>query len=148
MARLPLLLCSVLLLAAAACSPTPAPDAGAPGEAPQGSWQARGLRDYSFAFQRHCFCVREAVQPVRIVVRDGVVHEVRSQETGELIPPSPQIPWYTIDQLLEQAERAREDGQEVNVEYHSEGHPSRIEIGSLAADAGIVFEIEEVEELR
>jgi hypothetical protein len=133
----------------AACAPAaPSPEGGEGPDAPVSAWQARGLRDYAFDFERQCFCVPEAVQPVRIEVRGGEITEVRSRDTGEVVPLSPAIPWYTVDELLRQADVAQADGQEVRVEYHADGFPSQIEIGSLAADAGVIYNISNLSRLR
>jgi hypothetical protein len=113
------------------------------------TWAAQELRDYRFDFDRQCFCVREAVEPVTIEVRGGGVHEVRSRRTGEVMPHSEAVPWYTIEQLFGQIEEAQAAGiQSVRVEYHPLGYPSEIEIGSLAADAGVHYTVKNVEPLQ
>ncbi len=145
---LPVALVSAHLLLTACTPAAPPPDGGDAADAPRSAWHEQGLRDYAFDFERQCFCVREALQPVRIEVRGGEIVEVRSRESGEVVPPSPAIPWYTVDELLRQAEVAREDGQEVRVDYHADGHPAQIEIGSLAADAGVIYNISNLAALR
>jgi Family of unknown function (DUF6174) len=54
-------------VAATAC----AVDTG-PAEA-QRLWQSRHPSDYRFVWQQTCFCPQEAVQPMRITVRNGVI---------------------------------------------------------------------------
>lgn len=109
------------------------------------TWAERGLSSYRFDFERQCFCVREAVEPVTVEVREGAVHEVRSRRTGEVMPHTEAIPWYTIDELLALVEDAQaQGGQEVRVQFHQDGYPLQIEIGSLAADAGVHYTVANV----
>ena len=112
------------------------------------TWTAQGPQNYRFKFRRECFCVREAVEPVVVEVREGSIVSVRSQNTGAPMPTSGPVDWYTIQQLLELVDQARPDGQTVQVEFHSSGYPKLIEIGSLAADAGVRYHVSDVERLR
>jgi hypothetical protein len=134
------LLLPALLLTLAGCAERQPPADPPAGTAQaRAAWEARQVRDYRFDFERQCFCVREAVEPVTVEVRSGSVHQVRSRATGEVMPHNEAIPWYTIDELLRQVEEAEREGQEVRVEYHPDGYPVEIEIGSLAADAGVRY---------
>lgn len=133
------------LLCAAACTPS------GPGPSPEAAgytWAGVAGGHYRFDFERQCFCLPEAVQPVTIEVRDGAVASVRARGTGEAVERSESIPWYSIEGLLAQANEARAEGQEVSVQYDAgTGHPTLIEIGSLAADAGVRYLIGEVRPL-
>jgi hypothetical protein len=143
------LLCGALPLALPGCAGTnqPADPIHEVGSA-RATWAAQELRDYRFDFDRQCFCVREAVEPVTVEVRDGAVHEVRSRRTGEVMPSSDAVPWFTIERLFEQIEEAEAAGtQPVRVAYHPRGYPTEIEIGSLAADAGVHYTVSNVEPL-
>jgi hypothetical protein len=132
---------AALLLALAACAGAGrAADPLAEVRSARATWAAQELRSYRFDFERQCFCVREAVEPVTVEVREGAVHEVRARATGEVMPGGDAVPWYTIEQLFDQIEEAQAAGtQPVRVEYHRRGHPTEIEIGSLAADAGVRY---------
>lgn len=132
-----------ITLALQGCAGTTRP-AGAPSE---WSWSADRADDYRFAFQRECFCVPEAVEPVVIEVRDGAVVSVRSRRTGKLMPDSESVAWLTIPDLLAEAEDARDSGEKVDIDYHPSGYPAQIEIGSLAADAGTRYTISDVQPL-
>jgi hypothetical protein len=140
----------MLLLVLAACAGANQPaDPLQEVRSARAAWAAQGLRSYRFDFDRQCFCVREAVEPVTIEVRDGAVHEVRSRTTGAVMPVSDAVPWYTIGQLFGQIEEAQAAGtQPVRVEYHQRGYPTEIEIGSLAADAGVHYRVGNVEALQ
>lgn len=140
----------IVLLFVSGCARTPMP-----GEPPRdlgsaaGVWAAQGIRDYRFDFDRQCFCVREAVEPVTIEVHDGVITQVRSRSTGEAMPISEAVPWYTVEELFQQIEEAQAAGIEpLNVQYHARGYPLEIEIGSLAADAGVHYSLRNLEPLR
>lgn len=112
------------------------------------AWAEQGLRRYQFAFRKDCFCVREAVEPVTIEVRDGVVTAVRSRNTGAAMPKNDALQWPTIEQLFREIREARNAGQMVRVEYHRSGYPVSIEIGSLAADAGVRYTVGNVRRIR
>jgi hypothetical protein len=138
-----------MVVALTGCAEREPPPDAAPGASPiRAAWEARGLRDYRYDFDRHCFCVIEAVQPVTIEVRDGAVARVVSRNTGEEVERSEAIPWYTIDELIRQVEEAEARGEEVQVARHPDGYPTEIEIGSLAADAGVRYEVANLTPLR
>ncbi len=133
------------------CSPPPASEAGSPSEAAvqEQRWQAAGIADYRYDFQQECFCVREQVQPVTIEVRGGEMRRVMTRETGEDLATLPNLQWPTIDGLFSTIAEAEEQGrQPLTVEYDPElGYPTRIEIGSLAADAGVIYTASDLQPL-
>jgi hypothetical protein len=141
----PTLLLLLGLLLAAGCAPSgPGTVPGAAGH----TWAGVPGGHYRYDFERQCFCVPEATQPVTIEVRDGAVVSVRSRATGEEVVRSENIPWYSIEGLLAQANEARAEGQEVAVQYDAAtGHPTLVEIGSLAADAGVRYLVANVQPL-
>ena len=117
-----------------------------PGNGPvaehRSQWQSQHLSDYSYQFQRDCFCTPTATQPVTIEVRGGQVSRVLSTTTGQPLPNADVQPgsWPTIDDLFQQIEElqaakvtplvVRWDG--------ARGYPTYIEAGTLANDAGAV----------
>lgn len=111
-------------------------------------WTAAELRDYRFDFERSCFCPPEVVEPVRITVRRGAVREVRSRRTGRILRTSSIVPWFTLAELLEQVREAEAEGTLTRVEHHPRGYPELVEIGDLAADAGVRYRVDRVEPLR
>lgn len=117
-----------------------------PGNAPvsehRSQWQAQHLSDYSYQFQRTCFCTEAASQPVTIEVRGGHVSRVVSRTTGQPLPNADVQPgsWPTIDDLFQQIEAM----QAANVTPlvvrwdGARGYPTYIEAGTLANDGGAV----------
>lgn len=95
---------------------------------------------YHFDFQRQCFCVREAVQPVTIFVRDGSVERVVARESGEVLGEGP-VEWPTMEAILTEVGEAEARGDLTTIRYSDQHLPSYVEIGSLAADAGYIYEI-------
>lgn len=140
------LLLSTLLLAGCAPSPRVSPPT-TPNDSARAAWAALEIRDYRFDFERQCFCVREAVEPVTIDVRSGEIAAVRSRSTGDEILVSDMVQWHTVEELFRLIEEAEAEGQDVRVEYDTLGYPRRIEIGSLAADAGVIYTISRLERL-
>lgn len=133
----------VMCLAAVGCSANSSAEAEPDDEvaAQEGLWQEAGLESYRFEFQQQCFCVREQVQPVTIEVRDGRIARVVSNETGEDLSDEPNLRWPTVSDLFDVIAEAQANGTEpLVVRYDPRlGYPTHIEIGSLAADAGIIY---------
>jgi hypothetical protein len=98
-----------------------------------------GLRDYSYDFQRECFCTSEAREAVRIIVRNRAVLEVRSRATGQTLALSSSLTWPTLADIVREMDEANASQSPVQIEYDEEGFPERVEIGSLAADAGVIY---------
>jgi hypothetical protein len=131
------------------CSTGASSDADEPGDlaAAQQRWEAAALMDYRFDFQQQCFCVREQVQPVTIDVRDGRISRVVSRETGEDVAAVQGLQWRTIPDLFRVISEARQSGvTPLIVQYDPQlGYPVRIEAGSLAADAGVIYAVSNLE---
>ena len=102
------------------------------------------MDDYRFDFDRQCFCVPAAVEPVTVDVRDGRITRVVSRGTGQPVEPAENIIWYTIEELFGLIEQAEAEGTTVSVQYDERGYPALITIGNLAADAGVEYRITEV----
>jgi hypothetical protein len=66
------------------------------------AWEARGIRDYAFTYQRTCNqCTEEEQARVRIQVRQGQVAGVERLDTGEELPASAWGAWPTIHDLFQ-----------------------------------------------
>jgi hypothetical protein len=91
----------LLPLLAAACG-----EATGPGAADlalhRRRWVLRGPASYTYEFRRSCFCVPQALGPVRITVRDRVVQAVVSVD-GDPVPPGDVEDYFrvTIDSLFD-----------------------------------------------
>ena len=135
-----LLLAALIGLGTSGCSaPLESPASEISASATARDLVARG--NYRFDFQRQCFCIREAVQEVTITVMDGGVRSAISTETGSDLALLPNLGWPTLDELLREVEAAREVGNLTSIEYGQQGYPTYVEIGSLAADAGVIYQI-------
>lgn len=138
----------LLLCALAACSPSHSgPDD--PGASPEQRWAQAGPDSYRFNFRQECFCVREQVQPVTIEVREGRISRVLAREGGHDLTGEANLRWPTVPELFARISEAQRDGVEpLMVRYDPElGYPTRIEIGSLAADAGVIYTASDLEPL-
>jgi len=103
------------------------------------AWIARGINDYQVQLQIVCFCGDDITRPVLVEVRGGAIAKVWDLETARAVTTLSSYP--TITKLFDMAiaERSREGGY-VSVAYDATyGLPARIEIGTLANDAGIMY---------
>jgi Family of unknown function (DUF6174) len=129
--------------------PPPPPTSAAQGDlaAARQLWASQETDDYRYRFSRQCFCLGRG--PVVVEVRDGRVASVRDAESGG--PPAEDAGTYvlTVEQLFERIAEAQRGGEATSVSYDPvRGFPVRAEIGSLAADAGVVYEIGELAPLQ
>ncbi|HEX6054024.1 MAG TPA: DUF6174 domain-containing protein [Gemmatimonadaceae bacterium] len=102
------------------------------------AWLARGIDDYQVQLQIVCFCAGDIRRPVVLEVRKGAVTKVWDLETGRLVPDV--SPYPSITTLFDRAIETRSSGGHVSVAYDGTlGFPARIEIGTLANDAGTMY---------
>ena len=107
-------------------------------------WAATNADDYSFEFQRTCFCAPDFVRPIRIEVVDGIVSSAVYVDTEEPIPtPLTSVP--TIDDLFDEIQDAI-DGMAFSViaDYDEElGYPISVSIDhiELAIDDEMAFAV-------
>jgi len=102
------------------------------------AWVARGINDYRVQLSITCFCGGDIRRPVLVEVRGGVVTKVWDLETAKLRADI--APYPSITKLFDEAIEQRSGGGNVSVSYDRElGIPARIEIGTIANDAGRVF---------
>ena len=129
-------LLTLIVLAGCATAPASQPASNAP----ERQWAASGPADYRYDFEQQCFCLREQTQPVTVEVRGGRVTRVVARETGQEVARGEPLRWHTVPGLFQLATEARGNGSEPRVTYDPRlGYPTRIEIGSLAADAGVIY---------
>ena len=142
----------IQLAVLAGCSPQPAGETGSTGDLSvnRRSWNTAAIASYRYDFQQQCFCVQEQVQPVTIEVRHGEIARVTHRDTGERLAAPGNVRWPTMDELFRIIEAAQQQGREpLRVEYDAQlGYPTRIEIGSLAADAGVIYTAGNLQPLR
>ena len=102
------------------------------------AWVARGINNYRVELRISCFCIEEMRRPVQIEVRNGAVAKVLDLETAKPVSDMSRYP--TITQLFDSAIEMRSGGGNVSVAYDKElGYPARLEIGTIANDAGTLY---------
>ena len=115
----------VFALGLAACDNPLGPDADL--DDARARWRSEGYTSYRFTLRLRCFCVREALQPMTVVVRDGRVASVTGTDPATPVPPWPD--WFplTVDALFDTVEEAQRNAAAVEVNYHPDlGYPTRI----------------------
>ncbi len=102
------------------------------------AWIARGIDDYRVQLQIVCFCAGDIRRPVLMEVRNDAITKVWDLETARPVPTLSSYP--TITKLFDAAVAERSRGGHVSVVYDgTHGFPVRIEIGTLANDAGTMY---------
>jgi Family of unknown function (DUF6174) len=102
------------------------------------AWLLRGIGDYRFQLQISCFCGSEITRPVVVEVRGGAIATVEDLATGKPVADKSAYP--TITTLFDAAIAKRSGGGTVSVAYdRTLGIPMRLEVGTLANDAGILY---------
>lgn len=102
-------------------------------------WRALGVSHYRFVLARDCFCLPEVTQPALVEVRDGAVASVTAQADGRTLDAQH---FLTIDQIFEQAIEAAGRGETIAIEHDAQyAYPTTLTVGSLAADAGVVYRV-------
>ena len=102
------------------------------------AWLSRGIDDYRFQLQINCFCGGEITRPVVVEVRGGAIAMVEDLATGRSVADVSAYP--TITKLFDAAIDERTRGGSVSVAYdRTLGIPVRLELGTIANDAGIQY---------
>jgi len=102
------------------------------------AWLLRSISDYRFQLQISCFCGAEITRPVVVEVRAGEITKVEDLATGRAVADL--SPYPTITKLFDAAIDERTRGGIVSVAYdRTLGIPVRLEVGTLASDAGTIY---------
>ena len=102
------------------------------------AWVARGINDYRVELRISCFCGSTITRPVLLEVRGAAVSKVLDLETAKAVADI--SPYPTITQLFDRAIEMRTQNGHVSVAYdRSIGYPARLEIGTIANDAGTLY---------
>ncbi len=110
------------------------------------AWVARGIDDYRVELRISCFCGGTITRPVILEVRDGVVSKVTDVETSQVV--ADMSPYPTITQLFDKAIEMRTNDGHVSVAYDkSVGFPVRLEVGTIANDAGTLYYLDALSSL-
>lgn len=140
--RLSILLC-LPLLAGSRCSVLgEGPEPRVLGEA-RARWERAAIDDYTFELRRVCFC--GDIEPVRIVVRDGVAVSYTVVETGEPLAAESRQ-WYpTVDGLFDfVAEAIERDAHRIDARYDDgRGYPIHlfVDYDERVADEEMGYEV-------
>ncbi len=111
-------------------------------------WDKLGFSSYRYTLSNNCFCISEFRGPVLVEVRDGITTSIVLVETGESVIGELFQKYDTVPKLFDLIKDAIATGEELSVEYDSElGYPTQINIGNLAADAGIFTTVKDLQEI-
>ena len=110
------------------------------------AWIAQGIDDYRVQLRISCFCAGDITRPVLVEVRRGAVSKVWDLETAK--PVTNLEPYPSITTLFDRAIAERSQGGNVSVAYDGGlGFPVRLEIGTIANDAGTLYFLGELTRL-
>lgn len=115
--------------------------------AARGRWLASNLRDYTFTFQRSCFCPEDVRAAARITVRDGRIRSVLRLDTREAVPPELWERYHTVDDLFLRLLTAAGTAWEIRAGYDAVyGYPRDVYLDEvrLAIDEEQYFELRDL----
>jgi hypothetical protein len=115
---------AALLLAGCASSAVDAPGADTVATA-QRAWLAGRPANYRFVWQQTCFCLPEAVQPIRITVHGDAITSA-TDANGNAVSADVKSGLKTIDALYAYALAKQRAGAEVRVVGDARGIPEQV----------------------
>ena len=87
-------------------------------------WEKNDIQDYSYQFQRSCFCPQEITRPVEITVKDGNVTDAQFSDIKDKPPEQNQL---SINSLFGIIQDAIDRGSQIEVKYDEKtGMPTEI----------------------
>lgn len=108
-------------------------------------WNAQGADDYTFFFQRSCFCAPDRVRPTWVDVRDDQITNATDAETLEPLDPTF---FPTIDELFGELQSAIErPAYQIEAQFDANlGFPTSIHIDleELLADDVVSYVVRDV----
>ncbi len=108
----------------------------------EGLWKSKNIVNYTFTFQRGCFCPPEISKPTVLTVKNGVLTSaVYADGSGSAL-----LTYFTdvapLDKLFREIEGAQKDGYAVTVVYDATyGFPSSINASKNIPDASYTFTV-------
>ncbi len=113
-------------------------------------WKRQNINSYRYTVNNSCYCIPDFRVRVIIQVTNGVTTSITSVATGQAVNPELFKSYSTIPHLFNVIREAIKNGQsELTVKYDRKlGYPTQINIGNLAADAGIFTTIENFQILK
>lgn len=99
-------------------------------EANKEKWQKSGIDDYSYTFQRSCFCTRDMTREVLTQVKNGEAIHSKFKDSGLPLPDELSFNTLSINDLFNTIENALDKHVEViKVDYDDKtGQPTSIHI--------------------
>ncbi len=112
-------------------------------------WNGRKIDNYRYTLTNNCFCIPEVRGPLNIEVRNGITTSITNAQTGEPVNTELLTSYSTIPKLFNLIRDAINRGEsQLSVTYKPQkGYPTQINIGNLAADAGVFTTISNFQEL-
>lgn len=113
-------------------------------------WNQQKIDNYRYKLSNSCFCIPEFRGPLIIEVRNGRTTSITDANTGKPVNSESLRQYSTIPKLFNLIENVIKGGKsELTVVYNPKlGYPTQINIGNLAADAGVFTTISNFEELH
>jgi hypothetical protein len=104
------------------------------------SWQARHAEDYRFVWQQTCFCLPDAVQPIVVTVRHGVIVSA-TDRSGVAVSDDVRKNLMTIDGLYRYVDDAQCKSGEVRLTASNDGVPDTIHVDPSPSVADDEFDV-------
>ena len=119
---------AILWVAQAGCDNPTAQDT--PLRSARAKWASQAPAAYSYIVSRGCFCPVEAIGPVTVLVRNGVVESLKYTQTGADVPLQYRNWFPTVEGLFAQIDSARANRvARLDVTYDPTlGYPTRIDV--------------------
>lgn len=113
-------------------------------------WNQKKINNYRYKLSNDCFCLPDVRGPLIIEVRNGITKSITNTQTGKRVDPKSLQQYSTIPKLFNLIRNTINGGEsELTVVYNPKlGYPTQINIGNLAADAGIFTTISNFEVLH
>jgi hypothetical protein len=113
-------------------------------------WNQKKINNYRYQVTNNCFCLPEFRGPLIVEVRNGITSSIKDAQTGKPVNSELLRQYSTIPKLFNLIGNTIKAGEsELTVVYNSQfGYPTQINIGNLAADAGVFTTISNFEVLR
>ncbi|MCC5643668.1 DUF6174 domain-containing protein [Nostoc sp. CHAB 5824] len=102
-------------------------------------WNKQKISNYNYTLSNNCFCIPDFRGPLNIEVRNGITKSITNAQTGKPVDSELLRQYSTVPKLFNLIRNTINSGQsELTVVYNPKlGYPTQINIGNLAADAGI-----------
>ncbi|MEH1880464.1 DUF6174 domain-containing protein [Nostoc sp.] len=112
-------------------------------------WNRQKIFNYRYTLSNNCFCIPEFRGPVIIEVRNGITTSIKSVNTGKAVNLELLKKYTTIPKLFNLIKNTINSTEsELTVQYNPKlGYPTQINIGNLAADAGVFTTVVNFQEI-